>query len=140
MSDSVEIEEVAVGGTDGVLNLHLGKLNLGESSLLSVESSEAIPVAVRPLAHYLPEQGRDYEIFVIKIDVEGLEDMVLVPFLDTTSPRNMPDAILMETSHAELWSTDPVALLIERGYVALFEGEDQNTLFLRRKSVGAVDS
>ena len=131
LSDKVQIEEVALGGTDSVAELNLGRLNLGESSLLSVESNKAIPVTVCPLSRYLPEQRDAYETFVIKLDVEGLEDDVLVPFLKATSPKDMPDAILMETSRAALWSTDLVSLLKQCGYVPLFEGEDRNTLFLR---------
>ena len=140
LSDKVQIEEVALGRTDGVAVLNLGRLNLGESSLLSVESNRAIPVTVCPLSRYLPEQRESYETFVIKLDVEGLEDDVLIPFLMTVSPKNMPDAILVETSHADLWSADPIALLKNRGYVALFEGEEQNTLFLRSKDATAVTS
>ena len=136
--DTVNLEEVAVGSIDDVADLHLGKQNLGESSLLSIKSSKTISVAVRPLTHYLPGQRSKYEIFVLKVDVEGLEDLVLVPFIGATSPKNMPDAILVETSHSNLWSIDPVALLKERGYISLFEGEDQNTLLLRSKKTPTV--
>ena len=129
--DKVELEKVAVGRSESVANLYLGKVNLGASSLLPVESRNTIPVTVRPLKHYLPEQPDGYEIFVIKIDAEGFEDEALIPFLNATSSACMPDAILMETDRSDLWSADPISVLIDRGYVAHFEGEEGNTLFLR---------
>ena len=133
LSDKVELEEVAVGRNKSVANLHLRKLNLGASSLLSVESGNSIPVTVQPLTHYVPEQTTNHEIFVIKIDAEGSEDEVLIPFFNAASPTSMPDAILMETGRSDLWSADPIEVLTGHGYVAHFEGEDGNTLFLRAK-------
>ena len=131
LTDRVEIEQVAVGTSIEKGYLRLDKFNLGQSSLSSDESANAIPVAVRPLAPYLLDNGRSYHVFVVKVDVEGHEDRVLVPFLTFSGSERMPDAILLETDHAELWSTDLVAVLKRRGYVPLFAGEDQNTLFLR---------
>ena len=133
LSDRVEHEEVAVGRNESVANLHLENLNLGASSLLSVESGNTIPVTVRPLTHYVPEQMTNYETFIIKIDAEGFEDEVLIPFFNAASPTSKPDAILMETGRSDLWSADPIGVLTGHGYVAHFEGEDGNTLFLRAK-------
>ena len=133
LSDRVVLVEVAVGEVDDEANLYLSERNLGESSLLPIESRKAVRVPVRPLSRYLPEHGKIHEIFVIKVDVEGLEDKVLLPFLNSISPNFMPDAILMEISHARLWSSDLVADLKQRGYMPTFDGEDNNTLFLRGK-------
>ena len=70
-------------------------------------------------------------MFVVKIDVEGYEDRVLMPFLESIAWNDMPDAILMETRHVDNWSINPMTLLTQKGYSTLFEGEDHNTLFLR---------
>ena len=43
----------------------------------------------------------------------------------------MPDAILLETDNDQFWSADLTGVLEERGYVPFFEGEEQNTLFIR---------
>ena len=56
---------------------------------------------------------------------------MLVPFLTATPTERMPDAILIETHNADLWCADLTGLLKQQGYVPFFEGEDQNTLFLR---------
>ena len=134
MLDSVELEEVAIGEKDGPACLHLDKSNLGGSALVAAQSNGTIPVAVRPLVRYLPDERWTYRMFIIKIDVEGYEDRVLAPFLASIAERDMPDAILMETRHVEHWSIDLVTLLKQRGYTSHFEGEDHNTFFLRTHS------
>ena len=87
LTESVHVVEVALGAQDGEAPLNLVERNLGRSSLRPVDSIIAIPVAVRLLAPYLPEHSHRYETFIVKIDVEGYEDEVLVPFL-TTIPGN----------------------------------------------------
>ena len=86
LTNSVEVVEVAVGGLEIEAALHMGESNLGRSSLRSIKATRSTPVIVRPLVRYLPEQARGYETFVIKIDVEGFEDEVLIPFLGAVRP------------------------------------------------------
>ena len=131
LTDSVHVLEVALGAQDGDAPLNLVERNLGRSSLRPVDSINAIPVAVRLLAPYLPEHSHRYETFIVKIDVEGYEDEVLIPFLTTIPGECMPDAILLETDNDQFWSADLTGVLEERGYVPFFEGEEQNTLFTR---------
>ena len=131
LTELVEIVDVALGATDGEAALHLVDRNLGRSSLRLVKSVRSIPVTVRPLVRYLPDQLQRYEAFIIKIDVEGFEDEVLVPFLTVTPAEGVPDAILVETQNADLWCANLRGVLKQRGYVPHFEGEDGNTLFLR---------
>ena len=140
LANSVEVVEVAVGASEIEAALHLGESNLGRSSLRSIKSTRSIPVVVRPLVRYLPEQASGYETFVIKIDVEGFEDEVLIPFLASVSGQCVPDAILMETGSAERWRGDLAGVLKRRGYAPYFEGEDENTLFLRRDGDAGPDA
>ena len=123
--------EVALGATNDDVELNLVDRNLGRSSLRSVESVRSVPVTVRPLDEYLSQPWNEYEAFVIKIDVEGFEDEVLVPFLNAIPRRSTPSAILLETQNADFWCTDLRIVLKQRGYEPYFDGEDGNTLFLR---------
>ena len=77
------------------------------------------------------DQFQLYDIFIIKIDVEGFEDQVLVPFLDGIPAEKIPDAIMLETRSEDSWDTDLRDVLRQQGFVPFFEGEEQNTLFLR---------
>ena len=131
LTESVEVAEVALGEADGEAELNLVDSNLGRSSLHAVESVRSVPVTVRPLVHYLSQRRDEYEAFVIKIDVEGFEDEVLVPFLSAIPKKSAPDAILLETLKSDIWCSDLRVVLKQRGYEPYFEGEDGNTLFLR---------
>ena len=139
LTEKVEVEEIALGEYDGDAALHLVESNLGESSLRAVDSVRFIPVAVRPLVHYLPDQSQFYDIFIIKIDVEGFEDQILVPFLTAVPAKSVPDAILLETHKDYTWNADLRSVLKQRGFVPFFEGEEQNTLFLRSVDDGKRD-
>lgn len=130
-TERVEIAAVALGKQNGTAALNLVERNLGQSSLRSIKSTRSIFVAVRPLLHYLPEALSLYDIFVIKVDVEGFEDEVFIPFLSMIPKNRMPDAILVETLHDELWSGDLRDMLEKRGYIPYFDGEEGNTLFMR---------
>ena len=131
LTESVHIADVALGATDGEAKLNVVARNLGRSSLRMVESVKSVTVPVRPLVRYVPEHSIGYEAFVIKIDVEGFEDEVLIPFLHVVSGTRVPDAILVETSSADLWCANLVLALKQRGFEPYFDGEDGNTLFLR---------
>ena len=139
LTEKVEVAEVALGESNGEASLHLVESNLGQSSLRAVDSVKSISVAVRPLVHYLPDQSQLYDIFVIKVDVEGFEDQVLVPFLTAVPPKSIPDAILLETRNDDSWNADLRTVLKQRGFVPFFEGEEQNTLFLRPVDDGKPD-
>ena len=128
---NVEIEEVALGATDGGAELNLVDRNLGQSSLRPLESVKSVPVTIRPLVGYFVKQSNGYEAFVVNVDVEGFEDEVLIPFLSAIPWESMPNAILLETHNAALWRADLVVELKRLGYESHFDGEDGNTLFLR---------
>jgi len=51
----------------------------------------------------------------LKIDVEGAEDLVLVPFFRDAPESLWPDLILIEDTR-DLWQTDVFALLERHGY------------------------
>jgi len=127
MEDLIHVEQVALGDKTGEATLHLDYQNLGQSSLVdsNPRETQGITVPVVPLTDLLSGMN-DEDLFVIKIDVEGFEDRVLLPFFEST-PR-LPDFLLMETNHAEDWGGDVLGRLADLGYKAVFKGED-NTLF-----------
>lgn len=127
MDDLICIEQVALGDKVGEATLHLDHQNLGQSSLVgsNPRETQGIKVPVKPVTDLLEGMAVE-DLFVIKIDVEGFEDRVLLPFFETT-PR-LPDVLLMETNHSEDWSGDVLGRISELGYQGVFEGED-NTLF-----------
>ena len=71
------------------------------------------------------------EVFIIKCDIEGLEDQALGPFLESVAEDCLPDAMLAETTNPHCWALDLSGLMRRRGYTSYFPGEDGNTLFLK---------
>lgn len=126
----VRIEGCALGAARGEATLNFRCRNFGQASLLPVKSAlrdGGTLVPIRPLAEFVGEaQGHD--ISVLKIDVEGAEDQVLAPLLD--SADWLPDAMLIETDHAELWQSDLLGQIHDFGYRATLQA-DQNTLFIK---------
>ena len=109
--------------------LNLRTDNFGQASLKPIPKRQrdgGTLVPVRPLLDFI-NQARDHEISVLKIDVEGGEELVLGPLLDASGW--LPDVMLMETRHADEWDRDLRAEVTARGFVAALETEG-NTLFV----------
>lgn len=127
------IQGCALGAEDGEAELALHKSNFGQASLATGHQkhvSGRVRVPVRPLAPFL--EGADtYDLCLLKIDVEGFEPQVLLPWLDQQKGANLPSAILIETAHSAGWSGDLFGSLADAGYETRFEGEG-NTLYVAK--------
>jgi FkbM family methyltransferase len=108
---NVAIEPRALSDRHGSLTLHLHPWNRGHHSI--VEDSDhagAVEVEALPLDEYL--QGRDAEIGLIKIDVEGAEGLVLAGMRETIHKR-LPRAMIVEYTPGAIRRTgmDPEEVL-----------------------------
>lgn len=133
-ASDVRIARTAVGAEDGELSLWREPSNAGFATLVEDLTQgewagkwSAFRVPVRPLADVVAEAGLT-RIDVMKIDVEGFEDRVLVPYLSTTSRDLWPRAILLETNCRPHWTEDCLSLLTRLGYEKAGETRD-NILF-----------
>ncbi len=115
-----ELHCVALGADDGTATLVLHPENFGQATMRPIAGAAGgVPVPVRPLAGFIPPDP--FDIFVLKIDVEGYEDRVLLPYLMSGAP--LPDHILIEVEHAAHWAGDLWAALAAAGYTQVFSGE-----------------
>lgn len=131
VGDVVRIESCALGAEagEGVLNFRQG--NFGQASLNPIRKrarAGGTLVPIRPLSDFTAQAG-GHDISVLKIDVEGAEVAALGPLIDAAGW--MPDAILIETRHADEWDVDLVEKITARGFAATLEAEG-NTLFVRQ--------
>jgi FkbM family methyltransferase len=121
--DWATIAPVALSDATGTLQLYINDRNIGSSSLNAdidaVSRKRPIEVPTRPLLDLVAEEGLTH-IDAIKIDVEGVEDRILVPFFSTAPAYLWPRLLLMEDSRAH-WTTDLLALLRKKGYAVLLE-------------------
>ena len=130
LSHIVRVESVALSSGDGEAELALGD-DLGHSTLAPDHRSQksCIIVPTRALRPYLARL-KDYEVSLMKVDVEGAEPMVLGPWLIHGDKYERPDFVLLETRHAKSWSSDLLANIERFGYDLIFQGEG-NALFQR---------
>lgn len=131
---NAKILACALGSENGHAPLHFAakqKRNMGEASLLRPSgSTEAIEVEVRTLSSFMPDDASDYDVIALKIDVEGYEDQVLLPFFRDMGPEVYPNFILIEVAHSHKWSVDLESALTNIGYHLKAE-MDRNQLYAK---------
>jgi FkbM family methyltransferase len=116
----IEIVPCAVGGHDGEVELAIDDRDRGGTMVVrdradqEIGSQTIIRVRCRPLAAILAE-AKITAIDAMKIDIEGSEDLALLPFLRDAAPELLPHLILMEDQPWR-WSSDLRGPLQERGY------------------------
>lgn len=107
----------AIGAEEAELELQIpARLNLGEARIGEpFKNGRSITVPVRTLAAFAPtpSEGR---VDVLKVDVEGLEDQVVVPFLDTVPAEIHPRYILLEHKRDGGWKMDLMGALLRHNY------------------------
>lgn len=120
---------VAVADRDADVELHIDERDLGGTRVGGRGTSvQTATVRARRLGDVLSEEGFDAPD-VLKIDIEGLEDIVLSDFLADTSDERLPRAIIIDNS-STVWSLDVFGLLRDRGYAEAGRGH-QNVFFRR---------
>jgi hypothetical protein len=112
----VKAVDCAVADRSGELTLFLDARNSGESSVKLVTHSGATPIRVlgKTLQQLLAEEGFD-GVDGMKLDVEGAEDLVLAPFLQSAPRRLFPKLLILENG-ATQWQVDLLAALERAGY------------------------
>ncbi len=124
---SFNILNLGVSERAGEFDLYLNPSNLGQSSLVvRTESAKSVKIACVSLLEKLQELNVP-RIDILKIDVEGAEDDVLLPFLKSSSVGLRPKSILVENSD-HLWKTDLRQKLLDYGYIELFKTK-MNSVF-----------
>ena len=108
-----------LGARDGVMKMVTPDNNLGESRLLSdgeIASGEVNEIQVKTLLGLLTEKNID-RLDGMKIDIEGHEEAVLIPFLEQAPEDLLPQLIVIENNYMK-WKRDLLALAKTRGYVS----------------------
>ena len=115
----VSIAPVAVGDREGVIEFAVDLHNLGFTSLHTSRKGRGerrvIQLPVRKLFGLVKEHGFE-RIDALKADIEGAEDLALIPFIEEAPATLWPKIMILEHSNKE-WRRDCVAFLQQRGYV-----------------------
>jgi FkbM family methyltransferase len=112
----IEAYAVALADAAGEVAVELDRRDRGGTRTRKVAAIEASPVRIpcRALLSVLREAGLD-RIDALKIDVEGMEDTILVPFF-RDAPRSLwPALVLIEDRRVD-WKDDVIRMLTADGY------------------------
>lgn len=123
----VRLLNIAVGAIDGVIDLYVPK-QLGQASARRLEQGARVAVPAEGLLGVLRREGIQ-KIDMLKLDVEGYEDEVIMPFLKSAPKDLWPKGIIMEHCHRDRWQRDCQAFIMEQGY--RLDDRDRTNLMLR---------
>jgi FkbM family methyltransferase len=120
----------AAGDADGELMIETDGDNLGASHVVTGEASaNAVRVPSLRLQRILDEAGIA-KVDALKIDVEGFEDRVLMPFFKHAPQTLWPRAVVIEHLSRNEWLEDCIADMRARGYNQA--GKTRSNTLLRR--------
>ena len=129
-SANITVLPIAVADRDGKMTLVINERDSGGTRLAkdtaTGEDVKVTRVICRPLAAILDEAGI-FSIDALKIDIEGAEDLALVPFLRTVPTELLPRFVLIGDRPLD-WSADLYSLMGSRGYAVLVRSR-QNAIF-----------
>lgn len=127
---NITVLPIGVADKQTTFELHLNPNNLGENSIVAdtETASTGLTVTVRcqTLLSILEQQAIDH-IDVLKIDIEGAEDLAMCPFLQEAPDTLLPNYILMENSEHR-WKQDLQGAMKARGYTAILNTRT-NTIY-----------
>lgn len=132
---NIELLDIGVADRDSSFELHAHHTNLGSYSISHKnraelqgydEIKETLVIHCRPLIDVLKDCNIDH-IDALKIDIEGAEDMALVPYLDNAPDDLLAKTIIIENSEA-LWGCDLFGKMEGRGYSLRFRTK-MNSVF-----------
>jgi len=128
--DRITPLQVALGPERGVVAINMTPGDLGGSSIVKTDApGDSIQVPMLPLLGALAE-NKIAQIDAMKIDVEGFEDLVLLPFYEK-APRSLwPRAIVIEDVHHQNWKQDVLARLTALGYQKITRSRSNSFLAL----------
>jgi FkbM family methyltransferase len=114
----IRIAPVAVGDREGVIEFAVDTHNLGFTSVHTERKGRGqrrmIRLPMRKLLGLVQEHGFE-RIDALKADIEGAEDLALIPFMAEAPRALWPRLMILENSARE-WRRNCVAYLVEHGY------------------------
>lgn len=127
--DRIIAIQTALGAERKTVCLTVAEGDLGGSSIVKSEiQGQQLQVPMMQLAEVLAER-RIKKVDAMKIDVEGMEDLVLCPFYESAQEVLWPRFVIMEHVHGKDWKQDVLAFMLDRGYEQV--GKSRSNVFLR---------
>ena len=104
--------EIALMDKSGEFKLDTPDENLGQGKISKTGSQKVI---AKNLIDFIKDEKIE-NISAMKIDVEGNEESVIIPFIENANKKLLPLIIIIE-NNKNSWKTDLIKLLEEKGYL-----------------------
>ena len=104
--------EIALMDKSGEFKLDTPNENLGQGKISKTGSQKVI---AKNLIDFIKDEKIE-NISAMKIDVEGNEESVIIPFIENANKKLLPLIIIIENNKSS-WKTDLIKLLEEKGYL-----------------------
>jgi FkbM family methyltransferase len=131
----IDALQIGISSSEDARELRIDSGNLGGGSIAAGPArfsahgpGGTLSVNCKRLTRVLDECGIE-RIDVLKIDIEGAEDVALCPFLAEATDERLPRRLIVENSE-ELWKSDLRAEILRRGYSQLLRTR-LNTVYAR---------
>jgi FkbM family methyltransferase len=111
---TVTVAATALGASEGEVTFETNARNEGEGRITSTPGAQGFTVALTTLQALLAREGVGC-LAALKIDVEGAEPQVLLPFFQSAPAELWPKLIVLERGDSR-WGVDLVSALQEFGY------------------------
>ena len=118
----------AISDLRGQVNMNTGE---NEISVSRIDDTGDLTVDCITLVDFVERENLSC-IHALKVDVEGYEDRVLVPYLKSTSDEMLPNTIVVEVITSEHWLEDPIEMAISRGYTEVKRNKMNSILVLQK--------
>ncbi|MBE2215354.1 MAG: FkbM family methyltransferase [Opitutaceae bacterium] len=124
----VDAIPMGVADSEISIDLQVDEHNLGASSIVPTTDKprRTVRIHCRPLLDILAEQAVSH-IDVLKIDIEGAEDIALMPFLAAAPASQLPRVLIIENSE-QRWKHALPGALRRSGYSAILRTR-MNTVY-----------
>ena len=104
--------EIALMDKSGEFKLDTPNENLGQGKISKTGSQKVI---AKNLIDFIKDEKIE-NISAMKIDVEGNEESVIIPFIENANKKLLPLIVIIE-NNKNSWKTDLIKLLEEKGYL-----------------------
>ena len=120
--DQISIRENALGAVDATITLNVNEQQFGRSCMATTCVGRPIDVAMTTLLSVAASESVN-RIDALKIDVEGYEDQVLIPFFLNAPPSLWPGRIFIEHAQSSRWSLDVIEYMQTIGYQTVWRSK-----------------
>ena len=116
LEDLIQVIPKGLGEKNEIKEIHEDLTNFGNSSFTNKISKKIMhKIEAINLKDFIKERGI-VTLDAIKIDVEGYEDRVLYPLLESLREDKLPKILIIEFSNSNLWKKDLFKLIKTKNY------------------------